>query len=62
MDYYSEKSKRRITLGNRSKFKKLKRSGISRKGDPISSRCSEWKCIEFRKMKAVERNLTKNFC
>lgn len=53
MDYYSEKAKRRTTLGNRSKFKKLRKNGISRKGDPISNRCNEWKCIEFRRIKEI---------
>lgn len=53
MDYIFDKSKRRTNLENKSKFKKLKRNGISRKGDPISTRCNEWKCVEFRKMKEI---------
>jgi hypothetical protein len=53
-NYYSDKSKRRSRLEDRNKFKKLRRSGISRKGDPIRSRCDDWKCIEFRKLKEVE--------
>lgn len=54
MDYYTDKSKRRINLDQKSKFKKLRRNGISRKGDPISNRCNDWKCIEFRKLKDIE--------
>lgn len=54
MDYFIEKSKRRFTLDSRSKFKKLKKDGISRKGSPVRSRCDDWKCIEFRKLKELE--------
>jgi hypothetical protein len=54
MENFNEKSIRRNRLNNRQKFKKLKRNGISRKGDPIHSRCNEWKCIEFRKLKEIE--------
>ena len=54
MDYFIEKSKRRNNLDCRSKYKKLKRNGISRKGSPVRSRCDDWKCIEFRKLKEIE--------
>jgi hypothetical protein len=54
MDNLNDKSKRRIRLGLRQKYNTYKRNGISRKGDPISSRCNEWKCIEFRKLKEIE--------
>jgi len=54
MDYYFDKSKRRTNLENKAKFKKLRKSGISRRGDPISNRCNEWKCIEFRRLKEIE--------
>lgn len=54
MDYLENKSKRRLRIINRNKFNQLKRSGISRKGDPISHRCNDWKCVEFRKLKEVE--------
>jgi hypothetical protein len=54
MEHFENKSKRRLRLTQKNKFNNFKRSGISRKGDPISHRCNDWKCIEFRKLKEVE--------
>lgn len=53
MTNHFDKSRRRENLENKSKFKKLKRSGFSRHGDPIQSRCNDWKCAEFRKLREI---------
>lgn len=51
---FNEKIKRKNNLDNKLKYKRLRRNGISRRGDPIRSRCDDWKCIEFRKLREIE--------
>lgn len=53
MENFEQKSKRRSRLNDRNKYHNLKRNGISRKGNPISNRCNDWRCSEYRKIKEI---------
>jgi len=55
--YPEEKLDRSARREKKIQYNRLKRSHLSRHGDPITQKCTNYKCREYRENKHIYANL-----